>query len=74
MKADRQEYYSLEEEAAINSEIRFIVLELMKISASTGKPFEEVANEFCENASQLKKALHEAAAPVRQQRRRTKRV
>lgn len=74
MKADRQEHYSFEDEAAINSEIRFIVLELMKISAATGKPFEQVLKEFCENALQLKKALHEAGAPVKQQRRHTKRV
>jgi len=68
VKTDRQELQELEEQAAVNSEIRFIALELMKISALTGRPFNDVANEFCENALQLKKAFHEAAAPVRKQK------
>ncbi|NYZ75011.1 hypothetical protein H0O03_01985 [Candidatus Micrarchaeota archaeon] len=68
MKTDRQELQELEEQAVVNSEVRFIALELMKISALTGKSFHDVANEFCENALQLKKAFNEAAAPVRRQK------
>ncbi|MGB9577044.1 MAG: hypothetical protein ACP5O3_00295 [Candidatus Micrarchaeia archaeon] len=45
------------EEAVINSELRFITLELMKIAALRGCSFSEVAKEFFANASRLHSAL-----------------
>lgn len=46
-----------EDVAAVNSEIRMITLELMKLAASQGKPFDQVAREFRENAFTLKRSL-----------------
>ena len=43
--------------AAINSELRYITLELMKISAEQKKPFEQVLAEFTGNTFKLKRAL-----------------
>lgn len=47
----------LEELAAINSEIRFITLELMKIAAGKNKPFDTVLKEFTANAFKAKRAI-----------------
>ncbi len=46
--------------AAINSELRLITLELMKIAAQEHKPFEHVLREFTENAFRTKKTLMKA--------------
>lgn len=46
-----------EEMAAVNSELRFITLELMKIAASGNKPFDAVLKDFTANAFKLKKTL-----------------
>ncbi len=43
--------------SAINSEIRFLTLELMKIAAVEGKTFSEVLKEFTSNAIKLKKTM-----------------
>lgn len=43
--------------SAINSEIRFLTLELMKIAAIEGKTFSEVLKEFTANAVKLKKNM-----------------
>ncbi len=50
-------FEELQEVAAINSEIRFIALELMKISLQTGVPFERVLGDFRKNAFKVKKFL-----------------
>jgi len=46
-----------EELAAVNSELRFITLELMKIAASKNQPFEDVLKEFTQNVFKLKTNL-----------------
>ena len=46
-----------EELAAVNSELRFITLELMKIAAQQNKSFEQVQQEFMANAFKLKRTL-----------------
>ncbi len=56
-----------EEVAAINSEMRFLCLELMKIAGQRNISFEQVTREFIANAGSLKTALghaeHEATKP-----------
>lgn len=47
----------LEELASINSEIRFLTVELMKIAAKRNLSFEAVLEEFVSNAYQVKKSL-----------------
>jgi hypothetical protein len=48
----------MDELAAVNSELRFITLELMKISASQDKSFDKVLREFVGNAFKLKRTLN----------------
>lgn len=50
-------FEEMQEVAAINSEIRFIALELMKLSVQTGRPFDELLGEFREDAFKVKKFL-----------------
>lgn len=50
-------YEEIQEVAAINSEIRFIALELMKISMQTGRSFDAVLSDFRQNAFKVKKFL-----------------
>jgi len=47
----------MEEAAAVNSEIRFITMELMKIAAKSGRPFDKVLEEFRVNAFKVKSFL-----------------
>jgi len=44
---------SYEEIGSINSELRYITVELMKIAAERKMPFEKVAQEFVSNAISL---------------------
>ena len=44
---------SYEELGSINSEIRYITVELMKISTKRKMPFDKVAQEFLSNAITL---------------------
>ena len=48
-----------EDKAAINSEMRFITLELMKIAARRRQPFKQIASEFIANAYSLEKDIRE---------------
>jgi hypothetical protein len=48
-----------EELIAINSELRYLTLELMKLSYKRKKSFKLVVNEFIDNAEFLKKCLVE---------------
>ncbi|MBI4406508.1 hypothetical protein HY571_01190 [Candidatus Micrarchaeota archaeon] len=50
----------LEEVAAVNSEMRYLALELMKISTQRGVAFEQVVGEYIENTHKLKIALAKA--------------
>ena len=49
-----------EEVAAINSEMRFLCLELMKISSQRSVPFPQVLHEFIANTNTMKLALANA--------------
>ena len=49
-----------EEIAAINSEMRFLCLELMKISSQRSIPFQQVMHEFIDNTNTMKLALANA--------------
>lgn len=49
-----------EEVASINSEMRFITLELMKLAHKKKKSFREVANEFISNVYVLDKLIKES--------------
>jgi len=42
---------------SVNSELRYITIELMKIAAQRKQPFEEVAREFLRNANLLQKMI-----------------
>lgn len=46
-----------EEVASVNSEIRFMVLELMKLAARKGTTFDDELEEFVANAYKLHSAL-----------------
>ncbi|MBM3229138.1 hypothetical protein FJZ26_01795 [Candidatus Parvarchaeota archaeon] len=48
-----------EEKAAINSELRFITLELMKIAARKRLPFKQIAGEFISNVYLLEKQIRQ---------------
>ncbi|MCX8202679.1 MAG: hypothetical protein N3G74_02655 [Candidatus Micrarchaeota archaeon] len=48
---------AFEEDDSINSEIRYITIELMKIAAQRGITFEEAAREFLKNAVFLKRLI-----------------
>ncbi len=43
--------------SAANSEIRFITLELMKLAQTSGRRFEEVAQDYLKNTFQLQRML-----------------
>ncbi len=49
-----------EEVAAINSEMRYLCLELMKIATQRNVPFEQVTREFIANTNKLKISLANA--------------
>ncbi len=49
-----------EEIASINSEMRFITLELMKLAQKKRKNFKEVAREFISNVYTLDKLVKES--------------
>ena len=53
-----------EDLASINSEIRFITLELMKLAAQRGVSFDEVLDEFLQNATVLRTGLRTGAVPA----------
>ena len=46
-----------ENTSAANSEIRFITLELMKLAQTSGRGFEEVAQDYLKNTFQLQRML-----------------
>lgn len=47
--------------AGINSELRYITLELMKLAQARNKNFNDVANEFIANAYQLREMISDSA-------------
>ena len=49
-----------EEIASINSEMRFITLELMKLAQKKRKSFKEVAGEFISNTYNLDRMIKES--------------
>jgi len=46
-----------EEAAGINSEMRYITLELMKLAAKRNKRFDEVAEEFIANVYEMRRLI-----------------
>ncbi|MBU1196993.1 hypothetical protein KJ765_00620 [Candidatus Micrarchaeota archaeon] len=54
---------NLEELSAVNSELRFLTLELMKIAVEQNKSFDQVLSEYFVNAHKLKRRLLWNAAP-----------
>ncbi|MEM4390009.1 MAG: hypothetical protein QXG98_05095 [Candidatus Micrarchaeia archaeon] len=46
-----------EDAAGINSEIRYITLELMKLAARKKKPFRQVAAEFIKNVYAMRRLI-----------------
>jgi len=46
-----------EDEGSVNSEIRYITIELMKIAAQRNITFEQAAREFLKNANFLKRLI-----------------
>jgi len=51
-----------DEIASINSEMRFITLELMKLAQKKRKSFKQVAKEFISNVYTLDKMIKESGA------------
>ncbi|MCL5011485.1 MAG: hypothetical protein M1594_01155 [Candidatus Marsarchaeota archaeon] len=54
-----EEWSDFDDIAAVNSELRYLTLELMKISYNKKKSFKLIVSEFIENAEFLKKRLAE---------------
>jgi hypothetical protein len=52
-----------EDRANANSELRYIALELTKISQKQKKPFQAVAAEFVQNVYELENMLRTATVP-----------
>ena len=50
-----------DEQAQINSEIRFITLELMKIAVKRKVPFRTVMDEFIQNVYQVERTIKKRA-------------
>jgi hypothetical protein len=48
--------------SSVNSELRYLTLELMKIALEKGKSFEEVALEFVKNVEYLSMLIEESAS------------
>lgn len=48
---------NFEEMAIVNSELRFLTVELMKIALERGKSFDEVLAEYFSNAYKLKRKI-----------------
>ena len=48
---------NIEEIAVVNSELRFLTIELMKIAAKQNRSFDEVLSEYFSNAYKLKRRL-----------------
>lgn len=53
----REYLEEMDELASVNSEVRYLTVELMKIAAGEKKSFAEVNKEFLQNAVELKKSL-----------------
>jgi hypothetical protein len=54
-----EEWNDFDSIATVNSELRYLTLELMKISIREKKSFKSTVNEFIKNAEFLKKRLAE---------------
>ncbi len=52
-----------EDLSAVNSELRFITLELMKLATEQNKTFDQVLSEYFVNAHKLKRRLVWQSAP-----------
>lgn len=54
---------NLEDLSAVNSELRFLTMELMKIAVEQNKTFDQVLSEYFVNAYKLKRRLVWQGAP-----------
>lgn len=54
----------------INSELRYLTLELMKIAIRKNKSFEEVAREFIKNVYYLQQLIEVEPKPIKQDGKR----
>ena len=54
---------NFEDASAVNSELRFITLELMKLAAEQNRSFDQVLSEYFVNAHKLKRRLVWQSAP-----------
>ena len=53
-------------QVAANAEMRYIALELMKLSVKSGRGFDELAREYLENAEKLQRLIYgESEVPKR---------
>ncbi len=52
-----------EEASMVNSEVRFLTVELMKIAVQTNRSFDAVLSEYFDNAFKLKRRLLLQNAP-----------
>ncbi len=62
---------ALEDQSAINSELRFLTLELMKLAVDQNKSFDQVLSEYFVNAYRLKRRLVFQATPKLYQLRKS---
>ncbi len=67
---DRELEECFEEVAAINSEMRYLCLELMKIAGQRNTSFDQVMREFISNTNTLKIAFANAENEVEKRRKR----
>ena len=51
---------SAEDMESVNSELRYIAIELMKIAAQRKQPFAEIAKEFLQNTNLLQRMIEAA--------------
>ncbi len=62
----------LEDFSSVNSELRYLTLELMKIAVQKGKTFKDIAHEFIDNVNYLSKLIEKSASlPLKRIRKRS---
>ncbi len=62
-----------DETVSVNSEIRYISLELMKIAAKEKRSFKEVASEFVENVYHMHSLIHDGSDELVEAKKATRR-
>lgn len=65
MDEDEERIENFEEVAAVNSEMRYLALELMKLASQRGLTFEQSMREFIANTDYLQRGLADYEQKIR---------